>query len=396
MPSRRVRHREPLRHQLAAGDIHHDAAAGLLRPPGAGRVGLAQCRHVPRTAVNHAQAVEVTAVGRLQRGHERRPPTRREACRAVERAQAREPRVDHPQFLAGAPGHLVDLDVAGDVAGAGQKAGVMAAGRLELGRDGRDVHVLPDLDRRADRQPIVEQCQSHRCLKGAEVGIEVFPLVADHHQLARLVGGDQERGAQASKQCRKIGSVHGPQRSGAPASGPSRAKPGRWWRVQARHSWKGIPEETNLPGCVSRRAAPVPGPRSSFILQVASLAARHRCPALTSRDAVDRQRRVGEYLCPWTLRIGPKRLAPASVSLIGILLDGSSRPGPRFDRSRHHGLGRFEIGRGHGSRNHRSLAIFDQVVQSSDSASPDSRCQEMRTPRNIFEVVRSSLDEVDP
>ncbi len=30
----------------------------------------------------------------------------------------------------------------------------MAAGRLELGRDGRHVDELPDLDGRADRQPV--------------------------------------------------------------------------------------------------------------------------------------------------------------------------------------------------------------------------------------------------
>ena len=94
----------------------------------------------------------------------------------------------------------------------GQEAGVVPAGRLELGRDRRDVDVFPDLHRRADGQPIAVQRQAHRRLERAEVGVEVVPLVADHHQLARLVGRDQERGAQAAEQRREVGRVDGPQR----------------------------------------------------------------------------------------------------------------------------------------------------------------------------------------
>jgi hypothetical protein len=33
-------------------------------------------------------------------------------------------------------------------------------------------------------------------VEGAEVGVEVVSLVADHHELAGLVGGDQERRAE--------------------------------------------------------------------------------------------------------------------------------------------------------------------------------------------------------
>ena len=74
-----------------------------------------------------ARKVEVAAVGRLQRRDERRPPPRREAGRAVESAEAGEAGVDHPELAASAPGQLVALDVAGDVAGAGQEAGVVLA-----------------------------------------------------------------------------------------------------------------------------------------------------------------------------------------------------------------------------------------------------------------------------
>ena len=96
----------------------------------------------------------MAAVGGLQRRDKRRPPPRREAGRAVERAEAGEPGVDDPELVAGAPGHLVDLDVARDVAGAGQEAGVVPAGRVELGGHGRDVDEFPDLDLRADGQPV--------------------------------------------------------------------------------------------------------------------------------------------------------------------------------------------------------------------------------------------------
>ena len=49
-------------------------------------------------------------------------------------------------------------------------------------------------------------------LEGAEVGVEVVPLVADHHQLAGLVGGDQQRRAELPQQRREVRRVDGPQR----------------------------------------------------------------------------------------------------------------------------------------------------------------------------------------
>jgi len=66
-----------------------------------------------------------------QGGDERRPPPGDEAVVGMERAQAREPGVDDPQFLTG-PGEFVDADVPGDVAGARQVAGVVPSGRLRV------------------------------------------------------------------------------------------------------------------------------------------------------------------------------------------------------------------------------------------------------------------------
>jgi hypothetical protein len=106
----------------------------------------------------------------------------------------------------------VALDVARDVAGAGQEAGVVPARRLELGGDGRDVDILPDLDRGADGEPAAVEGQAHGRLEGAEVGIEVVPLVADQHQLAGLVGGHQQRGAEPAQEAGEVRRVDGPQR----------------------------------------------------------------------------------------------------------------------------------------------------------------------------------------
>ena len=81
-------------------------------------------------AVADGQPVEVAAVsgasavtnGGRQRGTK--------LC-GVARAEAGEPGVDEPQLVAD-PGHLVDADVAGGVPRAGEEAGVVAAGRVEL------------------------------------------------------------------------------------------------------------------------------------------------------------------------------------------------------------------------------------------------------------------------
>jgi hypothetical protein len=106
----------------------------------------------------------------------------------------------------------VDLDVAGDVAGAGQEAGVVPARRIELRCYRGHVRELPDLDRRADGQPGAVEGQAHGGLEAAEVGVEVIPLIPYHHELAGLVGGHQERGAEVPQEAGEIGCVDSPQR----------------------------------------------------------------------------------------------------------------------------------------------------------------------------------------
>ena len=106
----------------------------------------------------------------------------------------------------------MDLDIARDVAGAGQETGIVPAGRVELGGNSRNVHELPDLDLGADGQPVTGQSHAHRRLEGAEVGVEVAPLVADEHELAGLIGGHQERRAELPQERGEVRRVDGPQR----------------------------------------------------------------------------------------------------------------------------------------------------------------------------------------
>ena len=60
----------------------------------------------------------------------------------------------------------------------------------------------------------VGQGQAHRGLEGAVVGVEVVALVADHHELAGLVGGDQQRDAPLAEQAGEVRRVGGAERLG--------------------------------------------------------------------------------------------------------------------------------------------------------------------------------------
>ena len=196
--------------------VQEDAAALLVGPPAAGRVGRAQGGDEGRAAVRQAQAVEVAAVLRGQRRDERRPPARHEAVGVAPRAQAGEARVDEPQLgvvPAGiGPGHLVDLDVAGADRRARQEAGVVAAGRLQAAGHGRGVVVFPDLHARADGQPIPVHGQAHRLAEAAEVRVEALAVGAEHHQLAGLVGGDQHGDAEFLQDRGEVAGVDAAQR----------------------------------------------------------------------------------------------------------------------------------------------------------------------------------------
>ncbi len=62
--------------------------------------------------------------------------------------------------------------------------------------------------------PTASRGHSHRRPEGAEVCVEVVPLLADEHDLAGPVGRDQERGPQPAQERREIGRMDGAERLG--------------------------------------------------------------------------------------------------------------------------------------------------------------------------------------
>ena len=134
-------------------------------------------------------------LGRDRRDEPRLPP-RDEVVDPVERAQAGEQRVDDPE-VAAAPRHLVGIDRPGVDRLARQVAGVVGAGRVEPGGQRRDAAELPDLVLHRDRQalPVGTDRHAHRAGQAA-VGQDQLATVrgrGGQHQLARLVGRDQQR-----------------------------------------------------------------------------------------------------------------------------------------------------------------------------------------------------------
>src|SRR5262249_35303747 len=124
--------------------VHQDAASGLVRTPTGRCVGFSQCGDVLRAAIDHGNAIQVTAVFRGQTGDKWWAPARIKTMLRVEGAEAAESRVDDPKLVIAAPGKLVDVDVAGDMNTAWQIACVVLARRLELFRQCRHVAILPD------------------------------------------------------------------------------------------------------------------------------------------------------------------------------------------------------------------------------------------------------------
>ena len=115
-----------------------------------------------------------------------------EAVLGIERAEAAEAGVHHPQLVVAVIGHLVDVDVAGDVDAPGQIAGVVLALGLELRGHGGHVAVVPDGVGAADGEPGAVGGDAHGLAEGAEVGVERRLVVAHQDDLAGLVGGDHQ------------------------------------------------------------------------------------------------------------------------------------------------------------------------------------------------------------
>jgi hypothetical protein len=89
----------------------------------------------------------------------------------VQGAQTRKARVDDPQFVVVIIGHLVDIDVAGDVDAAREITSVVLARRFYLGRDRGHVAVVPNGVRATDGEPCVIGCDAHGSGERAKVRI---------------------------------------------------------------------------------------------------------------------------------------------------------------------------------------------------------------------------------
>src|SRR5258708_32400178 len=114
MQTRRMRHAKVTTDHLATCHIKQAATLSLERPPAYGNIGFGQRRDIARSrqtllARTHGQAVEMAAVSSGQGAHEPRLPARDKAVVGVQSANAREARIDNPQFIA-CPAQLVSGD----------------------------------------------------------------------------------------------------------------------------------------------------------------------------------------------------------------------------------------------------------------------------------------------
>jgi hypothetical protein len=99
-----------------------------------------------------------------------------------------------------APGDLVDVHLAGDVAGPRQIAGVVRADRRHLGGQARGVVEGPDLPFRGQRQPGRIDGQAHGPVKRPQQHRQSTVNDMKDDQLAGLIGGDQQRGLALAQQ----------------------------------------------------------------------------------------------------------------------------------------------------------------------------------------------------
>jgi hypothetical protein len=217
VPARRVRHRKTTQEYLARTDVQQHAAVGLVGAPAAHRVGFAERRDVARSAVAHCEAVQVAAIFRCVRRHERRTPARMEAVLDVERAKAREARVHQPEPGVVGPRHLVNVDVAGEVDAAQCVTRIVPAGRFEPGGGTGHVVVLPHGVRATDGETAALLAQPHRSIEGAEMRVQrnrrpgVVParaVRANEDHAAGLIGRDEQAAVQASQDPGEVARVH--------------------------------------------------------------------------------------------------------------------------------------------------------------------------------------------
>ncbi len=206
MGAGRVGHRQPPHDRNAGADVDQAAARRLAGPPALLLIRLAQRRDVGRTATDQSEAVEMAAILGRDRRDELRLPPGNEVVDTVERAQAGKQRVHDPQVAAD-PCHLVRVDRPGIDGLSRQVAGIVGPGWVEAGRQCRDAAELPDLVLHRHRQALAvgTDRDAHRAGQAA-VGQDEVAAVGGRggqHQLACLVGRDQQRDTVLGEECRQ-------------------------------------------------------------------------------------------------------------------------------------------------------------------------------------------------
>jgi hypothetical protein len=117
----------------------------------------------------------------------------------VEHAEATEGGVDQPQPVA-SPGQLVGLNLAGEVGGTGQEAGIVATGRLDPGGKLGSGAEEPDLGAGADGDAVRLDDQAHGPLEVVERQRQLTLGDPDRDHLAGLVRGHEQRNPQLGQQ----------------------------------------------------------------------------------------------------------------------------------------------------------------------------------------------------
>src|SRR5262249_10208544 len=122
-----------------------------------------------------------------------RAPTWDKAVFGIERAEAREERVDQPEIIT-TPTQFVPEDVSRDKGNAGEETCIVLTPRLDLPSDIRCIAKIPNLVPCAkNKLTRTSHSQSHRPLKSAQQSPDASLSLAHSHKLACLVRGHEQR-----------------------------------------------------------------------------------------------------------------------------------------------------------------------------------------------------------
>ncbi len=187
---RRVRHRQAVGEDFAAGDVDDHAAVVAAIAPAVGDVAAADRGDVAERTVLDGEPVEMAAVLRRQFADERRRPQRAEARPLADRGDAAEQGVDEQRPAVAVDGDVVDVEIAG---GVGDPGHVEAIGAVVDPPRRQRVLEPPQLVERAHPQRIPGRAQPHaareRAFEDRQPPVRLQP---DQEQLAGLIGGERQ------------------------------------------------------------------------------------------------------------------------------------------------------------------------------------------------------------